>query len=59
MPFSRLPSAALPLSVWPDVHVEHLQVHKAGKTFAEITEGNPWPDTCGSACTMTGPSPDR
>jgi hypothetical protein len=25
------------------VHVEHLQVHEAGETFAEVTEGNPWP----------------
>jgi hypothetical protein len=29
--------------MWPDVHVEHLQVHEAGDTFAEVTEGNPWP----------------
>ncbi len=29
--------------LWPDVHVEHLQVHEAGETFAEVTEGNPWP----------------
>jgi hypothetical protein len=29
--------------LWPDVHVEHLQVHDAGETFAEVTEGNPWP----------------
>jgi hypothetical protein len=28
---------------WPDVHVEHLQVHEHGETFAEVTEGNPWP----------------
>jgi hypothetical protein len=28
---------------WPDVHVEHLRVHQAGETFAEVTEGNPWP----------------
>ena len=28
---------------WPDVHVEHLQVHERGETFAEVTEGNPWP----------------
>ena len=25
------------------VHVEHLQVHEAGETFIEVTEGNPWP----------------
>jgi len=29
--------------MWPDVHVEHLEVHAVGETFAEVTEGNPWP----------------
>ena len=29
--------------MWPDVHVDHLQVHEAGETVAEVTEGNPWP----------------
>jgi hypothetical protein len=29
--------------LWPDVHVEHLQVHEERDTFAEVTEGNPWP----------------
>jgi hypothetical protein len=29
--------------MWPDVHVEHLQVHATGETFADVTEGNPWP----------------
>jgi hypothetical protein len=29
--------------LWPDVHVEHLQVHEACETYAEVTEGNPWP----------------
>jgi hypothetical protein len=29
--------------MWPDVHVEHLEVHEVGETFAEVTEGNPWP----------------
>lgn len=29
--------------MWPDVHAEHLQVHELGETFAEVTEGNPWP----------------
>jgi hypothetical protein len=29
--------------LWPDVHVEHLQVHETGDTYAEVTEGNPWP----------------
>ena len=29
--------------LWPDVHVAHLEVHEAGETFAEVTEGNPWP----------------
>ena len=29
--------------MWPDVHLEHLTVHERGATFAEVTEGNPWP----------------
>lgn len=29
--------------LWPDVHVEHLQVHESGEKFAVVTEGNPWP----------------
>jgi hypothetical protein len=29
--------------MWPDVHVEHLHLHELGETFAEVTEGNPWP----------------
>ncbi len=29
--------------MWPDVHVEHLQVHEIGDDYAEVTEGNPWP----------------
>ena len=29
--------------MWPDVRVEHLQVHEIGETFADVTEGNPWP----------------
>ena len=29
--------------LWPDVYVEHLEVHDAGETWAEVTEGNPWP----------------
>jgi hypothetical protein len=29
--------------MWPDVHVQHLEVHESGQTFAEVTEGNPWP----------------
>jgi hypothetical protein len=28
---------------WPDVHVEHLHVHETGDSWADITEGNPWP----------------
>lgn len=28
---------------WPDVHVEHLEVHDSGDGFAEVSEGNPWP----------------
>ena len=30
-------------AMWPDVHLEHLEVHEQGPTFAEVTEGNPWP----------------
>src|ERR671910_2738686 len=29
--------------MWPDVHVEHLTVHDIGDTYADVTEGNPWP----------------
>lgn len=29
--------------LWPDVHLEHLQVHDLGETWADVTEGNPWP----------------
>jgi hypothetical protein len=29
--------------LWPDVHAEYLQIHATGDTFAEVTEGNPWP----------------
>jgi hypothetical protein len=29
--------------MWPDVHAGHLVVHETGDTFAEVTEGNPWP----------------
>ncbi len=29
--------------MWPDVHVEHLEVHELGDQNAEVTEGNPWP----------------
>jgi hypothetical protein len=29
--------------LWPDVHVEHLQIHERGDDYAEVTEGNPWP----------------
>jgi hypothetical protein len=29
--------------MWPDVHVERLEVHEAGDRWAEVTEGNPWP----------------
>lgn len=29
--------------LWPDVHAEHLSVHEIGPTFADVTEGNPWP----------------
>jgi hypothetical protein len=29
--------------LWPDVHVQHLEVHESGDTHAVVTEGNPWP----------------
>lgn len=29
--------------MWPDVHAEYLEVHEMGDTYAEVTEGNPWP----------------
>jgi hypothetical protein len=29
--------------MWPDVHVEYLEVHEIGDSHAEVTEGNPWP----------------
>jgi hypothetical protein len=48
VPSARVLEAARDFSwrraeMWPDVHVEHLEVHEAGETFAEVTEGNPWP----------------
>jgi hypothetical protein len=51
--FSRLPpdvilAAASDFSerradMWPDVHVEHMEVHEEGDDYAVVTEGNPWP----------------
>ena len=29
--------------LWPDVHTEHFTVHETGETWADVTEGNPWP----------------
>ncbi len=29
--------------MWLDVHVEHHHVHAQGDTWADVTEGNPWP----------------
>ena len=29
--------------LWPDVHMEHFEIHDRGDTWAEVTEGNPWP----------------
>jgi hypothetical protein len=48
VPPERVLEAARDFSVrradlWPDVHVEHFQIHETGKTWAEVTEGNPWP----------------
>jgi polyketide cyclase/dehydrase/lipid transport protein len=29
--------------LWRDVHVEHMTIHDRGATWADVTEGNPWP----------------
>jgi hypothetical protein len=29
--------------LWRDVYPEHLTVHDRGPTWADVTEGNPWP----------------
>jgi hypothetical protein len=29
--------------LWRDVYVEHLTIHRQGETWADVTEGNPWP----------------
>ena len=29
--------------LWRDVYLEHLHVHEQGETWADVTEGNPWP----------------
>ena len=29
--------------LWPDVHLEHFEVHRRGDTSADVTEGNPEP----------------
>jgi hypothetical protein len=29
--------------LWRDVRLEHLTVHDQGDTWADVTEGNPWP----------------
>ena len=28
---------------WRDVYTEHLTLHDRGETWADVTEGNPWP----------------
>ena len=28
---------------WRDVYPEHLTIHDRGETWADVTEGNPWP----------------
>ena len=30
-------------ALWRDVYVEHLTIHGQGDTWADVTEGNPWP----------------
>jgi hypothetical protein len=29
--------------LWRDVYTEHLAIHDQGATWADVTEGNPWP----------------
>ena len=29
--------------LWRDVYTEHLTIHDQGDTWADVTEGNPWP----------------
>ncbi len=29
--------------LWRDVYTEHMTVHESGDTWADVTEGNPWP----------------
>ena len=29
--------------LWRDVHLEHMTIHDRGETWADVTEGNPWP----------------
>jgi hypothetical protein len=29
--------------LWRDVYAEHLTIHDRGETWADVTEGNPWP----------------
>jgi len=29
--------------LWRDVHLEHITIHDRGETWADVTEGNPWP----------------
>jgi len=48
LPPETILAAALDFSprraqLWPDVHVEYLQVHELGEDHADVTEGNPWP----------------
>jgi hypothetical protein len=29
--------------LWRDVYLEHMTIHDRGETWADVTEGNPWP----------------
>ncbi len=31
------------VELWRDVYAEHLTLHDRGETWADVTEGNPWP----------------
>ena len=47
-PVDRILEAARDFSsrraeLWRDVYTEHLTIHDRGETWADVTEGNPWP----------------
>jgi hypothetical protein len=36
-------TSRLRAELWRDVYTEHLTIHDQGETWADVTEGNPWP----------------